>query len=73
MVGSSGNPANAPQQATVCQIQENLRMYDGKVVAIQVVNLDLKGSGGAKVAGSGGTELSLSGTANLKGPTVNIN
>ena len=37
------------------------------------VNLDLKGSGGAKVAGSGGTELSLSGTANLKGPTVNIN
>jgi Rhs element Vgr protein len=39
----------------------------------EAVNVDLKGSGGAKVAGSGGTELSLSGTANLKGPTVNIN
>jgi Rhs element Vgr protein len=39
----------------------------------EAVNVDLKGSGGAKVAGSGGTELSLSGTANLKGPMVNIN
>lgn len=37
------------------------------------VNVDLKGNAGAKVAGSGGTELSLSGTANLKGPVVNIN
>jgi Rhs element Vgr protein len=37
------------------------------------VNLELKGSAGAKMGGSGGTELSLSGTANLKGPMVNIN
>jgi hypothetical protein len=33
-----------PQQVTVCQILENLRMYDGKVVAIQGVNLNLKGT-----------------------------
>ena len=37
------NAANEPQQATVCQILENLRMYDGKVVAIQVVNFNLVG------------------------------
>jgi hypothetical protein len=32
--------ATEPQQATVCQILENLAVYNGKVVAIQVVNLD---------------------------------
>lgn len=37
------------------------------------VNVEVKGTAGAKVGGSGGTELSLSGTANLKGPMVNIN
>jgi Rhs element Vgr protein len=37
------------------------------------VNLQLEGSASAKLSGSGGTELSLSGTANLKGPMVNIN
>ncbi len=37
------------------------------------VNVEMKGSAGFKVGGSGGTELSLSGTANLKGPMVNIN
>src|SRR5262245_12077159 len=37
-------PADEPQQATVCQILENLRMYDGKVVAIRVVNLNLQGT-----------------------------
>lgn len=36
-------------------------------------NVEGKGSIGAKLEGSGGTELSLSGTANLKGPMVNIN
>jgi uncharacterized protein involved in type VI secretion and phage assembly len=36
-------------------------------------NVELTGSVGAKVAGSGGTELSLSGSANLKGSMVNIN
>lgn len=39
----------------------------------EAMNVELKGSVGAKVGGSGGTELSLSGTANLKGPMVNIN
>lgn len=37
------------------------------------MNVEMKGSVGAKVGGSGGTELSLSGTTNLKGPMVNIN
>jgi Rhs element Vgr protein len=39
----------------------------------EAMNADIKGSVGAKVSGSGGTEMSLSGTANLKGPMVNIN
>lgn len=42
-------------------------------VKIEGMNAEMKGSVGAKVGGSGGTELSLSGTANLKGPVVNIN
>jgi hypothetical protein len=33
-----------PEQATVCQILENLRWYDGKVVAIQVVNWPVRGT-----------------------------
>jgi uncharacterized protein involved in type VI secretion and phage assembly len=37
------------------------------------VNVNMKGSGGAKVEGSGGTELTLNGTTSLKGPVVNIN
>jgi hypothetical protein len=36
-------------------------------------DLTIPDSVGAKVGGSGGTELSLSGTTNLKGPMVNIN
>jgi len=37
------------------------------------LNFEAKGSVGAKMGGSGGTELSLSGTADLKGSIVNIN
>lgn len=40
----AADAANEPQQDTVCHIFENLRMYDGKVVAIQVVNLNLEGT-----------------------------
>lgn len=39
----------------------------------EAMNAEIKGTVGAKVSGSGGTEMSLSGTANLKGPMVNIN
>lgn len=42
-------------------------------VKADAMNVEVKGSVGAKMGGSGGTELSLSGTTNLKGPMVNIN
>jgi uncharacterized protein involved in type VI secretion and phage assembly len=40
---------------------------------IEGLNVDCKGSVGVSLGGSAGTELSLNGTANLKGPIVNIN
>lgn len=49
-----------------------LKAPSGDIKA-DAMNFEATGSVGAKLGGSGGTELSLSGTADLKGPMVNIN
>lgn len=49
-----------------------LKAPSGDIKA-ECMNFEAKGSVGAKMGGSGGTELSLSGTADLKGSIVNIN
>lgn len=52
---------------------KDLRLKAVADLKIEGMNVDCQGTAGVSLGGSAGTELSLNGTTNLKGPMVNIN
>lgn len=70
----NGNKVTLNQDGVTIESAKDivLKAPSGDIKA-ECLNFEAKGSVGAKMGGSGGTELSLSGTADLKGSIVNIN